>query len=811
MSRKPVPETKKVPVVSSLTEEERGELDIPLNFKSTSEIEVPKSLIEQVIGQDTVVELVRKASLQKRNVLLIGVPGIGKSMLAQAMAEILPVSRLYDILVYPNEEDQNNPKVRVVRAGEGKQVLYSTRMDAQKAEDNTRLLGMLFPLAWFLISYFAWTLGWMPDVVYAATLLLGGLLIFGFALGSQVNRPTVRQTPKLLIDNIGRKTAPFSEATGARAGALLGDVRHDPLQSGGLGTPAHLRVEPGLIHRSSGGVLFLDEIATLSMKSQQELLTAMQEKKYPITGQSEMSSGAMTRTEAVPCFPSGTIVEMENGPIAIDQLADELFSNAQEAGFIKKEGNVDILDLNIDRRVWVPTEENVILDRLERVYRRPYSGKLVKITLDDGTILMATPEHPIQTPNGFVEARGLQVNQLVETVDSSILDQEGIIGTYDSENQRVACAYLKWKGNKGVSHIVLGVDPKTIHAWEAGAVPRAIQCVNWLVEKKLLPLHKNSTHLSLLARLSGALYGDGGLSRTGLYFTTDVDSRLDLESFKSDILSVFGNDLVNNFVVRRTESANGEGLELALHHAYVSRFFRSLGIPFGDKVAQSFVSPKWINGSTALKKEFFSSLLSCELYGRIRTSQDTPRFVMAKIKSLEEQHLAFLGEIRNYLSENGVLTGNVVEQRTYLKKMESSYVEAGLYTFSIHTNYLNMEKFSKSVNVYYASRKRNYLFRRFDAAAEYGRKMKVFEGNKKVAVRLKQDGVTNRAIQEELHISQGTILKTVGPTYNRYTKDDKGVAKLKLNQFKTIKDLAHALGIPYTTVLFWKRRGFQDA
>ena len=71
--------------------------------------------------------------------------------------------------------------------------------------------------------------------------------------------------------------------------------------SGGLGTPPHLRVEPGMIHRASGGVLFIDEIATLSHKSQQELLTAMQEKKYAITGQSENSSGAMTRTDPVPC------------------------------------------------------------------------------------------------------------------------------------------------------------------------------------------------------------------------------------------------------------------------------------------------------------------------------------------------------------------------------------------------------------------------------------------------------------------------------------------------------------------------------
>ncbi len=71
--------------------------------------------------------------------------------------------------------------------------------------------------------------------------------------------------------------------------------------SGGLGTPPHLRVEPGAIHRANKGVLFIDEVASLSPKSQQELLTAMQEKKYSITGQSEMSSGALVHTEPAPC------------------------------------------------------------------------------------------------------------------------------------------------------------------------------------------------------------------------------------------------------------------------------------------------------------------------------------------------------------------------------------------------------------------------------------------------------------------------------------------------------------------------------
>ena len=59
-------------------------------------------------------------------------------------------------------------------------------------------------------------------------------------------------------------------------------------------------MESGAVHRANKGVLFIDEVADLDPRSQQELLTAMQEKKYPITGQSELSSGAIVRTEPVP-------------------------------------------------------------------------------------------------------------------------------------------------------------------------------------------------------------------------------------------------------------------------------------------------------------------------------------------------------------------------------------------------------------------------------------------------------------------------------------------------------------------------------
>jgi Lon-like ATP-dependent protease len=107
--------------------------------------------------------------------------------------------------------------------------------------------------------------------------------------------------PKLLVANEGKETAPYVDGTGAHAGALLGDVRHDPFQSGGLETPAHDRVEAGAIHKANKGVLFIDEINTLRIESQQSLLTALQEGEYSITGQSERSSGAMVKTTPVPC------------------------------------------------------------------------------------------------------------------------------------------------------------------------------------------------------------------------------------------------------------------------------------------------------------------------------------------------------------------------------------------------------------------------------------------------------------------------------------------------------------------------------
>jgi len=275
------------------------------NFKHTGEIKTPENIIEQIIGQENAVNIVKKVAKQRRHLLLIGPPGVGKSLIGQGLAELLPKEKLVDILSVHNPIDENNPGIKVVPKGEGKKIIAKTKMQEAASIKNQNLIFFILLIITMIAPW--WIRKSYGDIMAAAALIGSMIFLAAFILFINLNKrvsltnSSSSRSLKLLIDNSNTDKAPFIDGTGSHSGALLGDVLHDPLQSGGLGTPAYERLIPGMIHRANGGVLFVDEIANLNPRSQQELLTAMQEKKYPITGQSERSSGAMTRSEPVPC------------------------------------------------------------------------------------------------------------------------------------------------------------------------------------------------------------------------------------------------------------------------------------------------------------------------------------------------------------------------------------------------------------------------------------------------------------------------------------------------------------------------------
>ena len=147
--------------------------------KSTKDVKVPKTIIEQIIGQEKAVEIVRRAAPQRRHVFLIGKPGTGKSMLAQGMSELMPAGDLEDILVFPNPENDNQPLVKEFPAGFGRSIVHQFREKARavSAFRKTIISGLMVAVA--IITFYYTFILRVPQALFSGIIAAAFLLIIG--------------------------------------------------------------------------------------------------------------------------------------------------------------------------------------------------------------------------------------------------------------------------------------------------------------------------------------------------------------------------------------------------------------------------------------------------------------------------------------------------------------------------------------------------------------------------------------------------------------------------------------------------------
>ncbi len=625
-------------------------------FKSTDEIKVPDKLVDQVIGQDEAVYIIKKAASQRRHVLLIGDPGTGKSLLGMALAEMLPKSQLKDILALPNNSDENNPLIKVVEAGKGREETQRSVMDASGWARNQNIL-------FFALAILAMLAPWWvrekynSDIMFAAFFLGGLVFLVGVVIFINFNR-RMKMTgeaviPKVIVDNTNQKQAPFYDATGSHAGALLGDVLHDPFQTFFTTSELNVKTENGFERKR------IDKQVDALMK---------------------MHSKNILRKE-------------KNNYEAIFLPKNELFVLGEINGSISP---VEVLSSN----------------------KYDYGGKMIKLTTSENKEIVVTPEHKIAVwQNGkrsYLKAKNINEGAVVAQAEDIIIDEQDVINTYSKEQQKLAESYYTYlelrKQNPtwGYKRIAtkLGVSYGRTRWWENNSSPVPVQTVEWLKSKGLVPLKIDDSRLPSIAKVLGATYGDGGIfeNLNGIFLSSSEKEAV--EEFGKDLERIFGlNDNENSRILEGGVYGHSWCYQNTNRNSI--RFFLALGAPRGNKTKLELKTPSWIKLSKNLEEEFYGSFLGGELGTPIihkRGSYLTTLEVgITGAPQFKNNRISFLKELAEYFERNKINTTSIYEGKTK--------TEAILFRLLVAKKFDNVMNFMTGIKINYCKYKIERLYK----------------------------------------------------------------------------------------------------
>ncbi len=294
-------------------------------FVDTSQIKVPEDPIEKVIFQDRAKEAIRKIAQNRGHILMVGLPGTGKSMLANMFNEVLEkaigdyLKPKQSILAYPGKDKNyvrfayENPQKADELVVDINQAIETAKSSVEEFSLGEQIRSVARVKKWLLfMAVVTAVAGVFFPPAFVATGLTGIGAIFMFIQENnhkaqekiqQESQKGLRNSVKHIEDMVPeilydprKETSLMARISEPDDRNMKGGFRHDPYQSGNLHTPAHKRAYIGAHAKSP--IIYIDELKTLIKSGyMSDLLEIMQNKRFILEGGRGTGSGAADKSE----------------------------------------------------------------------------------------------------------------------------------------------------------------------------------------------------------------------------------------------------------------------------------------------------------------------------------------------------------------------------------------------------------------------------------------------------------------------------------------------------------------------------------